>query len=489
MRAGAYLRQSVSKDGSQSIKEQREAVAARAKADGAVIVAEQSEKDVSGGKAAKLRKLEILVAAAEAGDLDVIYVLDFSRLTREHPFDVGALLRRARFVGVIDGFDTADPSRVEQVQLLSAMAWRYRENIRTRWQNAKERAIREGRVVGRAPVGYKAGKDGRLTPDKRTAPAIRAAFELAATGASFREVGDLLTSKKVRSSPTATSWAWQSVSDLLGRRVYLGELRLGEVVNEAAHEPLVDIPTWTAAQAPPPRPRVRGKSDLLSGLVRCTACGYSLSVTTRTDGVRVYRCVGKRRAGKCPAPASVRADEAHEQAYLAFLVHCEMAGVSEVTADAPNLEPLRKAHEDAEQRLERAKAPKVQDALGDEWAGTLARYKGLRDQAAERLKQAEIDAKGQLPDAKTVEQIWANASMESRRDLLAAFVECVGVTRQPRGFNHITDGVTIYPHGTFERWGIELPRQGQPSKGLVPLPTKEPQAATVPAQVAAPARA
>jgi site-specific DNA recombinase len=503
MRAGVYLRQSGGDEASQSPEEQREATEARARDDGADLVMEVEEVHVSGGKAANLRKLEGLIKAAEAGDLDVIYVADFSRFSREHPFDAMANLARinatgAKLVGLWPWpFDSSDPADVNRIMSDSQEGWQYRERSKTRWANAKDQAIREGRIVGRAPVGYKVqphladctrearkarrkvgnertcldGCDGgRLTPDKRTAPAIKVAFELAATGASMREVGDLLTARKVRSSPAATSWAWQSVKDLLGRRVYLGELKLGEVVNEAAHDPIVDLPTWQAAQAAPPRPRVKGKSDLLSGLIRCTGCGFSMAVTTRADGVRVYRCGGKRRCGKCPAPASVRADAAHEQAYLAFLALCEMAGVSEVQADRPNIEPLRKALEDAETRLERHRLPAVFDAMGeDDWGGQYARYRGLRDQAAERLKRAEIESKDQLPDAKTIERIWADASMEARRDLLAASLECVGITRQPRGFNHITAGVTLYPHGTFERWGIELPRQGQASKGLVPL--------------------
>src|SRR5436190_4837641 len=137
MRAGAYIRVSKTKDGGQSAEEQRAAIDARAKADGATLVAEVVEEDVSGGKSARLRKLETLVKAAEAGELATIYVLDFSRLTREHPYRAMEPLARlldvgGRVVGLLDGFDSSTPMGAQTAGLLAGQAYQYRETARQR---------------------------------------------------------------------------------------------------------------------------------------------------------------------------------------------------------------------------------------------------------------------------------------------------------------------------------------------------------------------
>jgi DNA invertase Pin-like site-specific DNA recombinase len=466
--AGAYIRVSKTKDGGQSAEEQRAAIDARAKADGATLVAEVVEEDVSGGKSARLRKLETLVKAAEAGELSTIYVLDFSRLTREHPYRAMEPLARlldvgGRVVGILDGFDSSTPMGAQTAGLLAGQAYTYRETVRQRWGAAKERAIREGRIVGRAPVGYTRDDEGRLTPDPATGLAITAAFEKRAAGATLREVGDFLEAQGVRSSRDSEAWAWQSVKDLLSRRVYLGELRLGELANVEAHEPLTDLPTWQAAQAPPSKPR-RPKTggDLLTGLLRCASCGYSMSPTTRSDGVRIYRCVGGRRGGKCPGPATVRADDVEDAARFALHVLAGATGVMRPKGGAPDLAGLRDALDAAQRRLAQAQADDVQEALGhDAWVAMLAERRRARDDAAAALGRAEAEAAEleSMIDVSTVQEEFAQGSLPKRREMLARFFDLFAAARDKE--------VLAYPRGTAP---ADLPRQGKATNGLHPLP-------------------
>jgi DNA invertase Pin-like site-specific DNA recombinase len=466
--AAGYIRVSATKEGGQSAEEQRAAIEARAKADAASLVAEVVEEDVSGGKSARLRKLETLVQAAEAGELSTIYVLDFSRLTREHPYRAMEPLARlldvgGRVVGILDGFDSSTPMGAQTAGLLAGQAYTYRETVRQRWEAAKARAIREGRIVGRAPVGYARDDDGRLTPDPKTAPAITAAFEMRAAGASLREVGDFLQAEDVRSSRDSRVWAWQSVKDLLSRRVYLGELRLGKLANVEAHEPLTDLPTWQAAQAPPSKPR-RPKTggDLLTGLLRCASCGYSMSPTTRSDGVRVYRCVGGRRGGKCPGPATIRADHVEDSAGFALFVLAGATGVARPKDGVRDLAGLRDALDAAQRRLAQAQADDVQDALGhDAWVAMLAERRRGLEEAAAALGRAEAEAEEleSTPDVSTVREEYAQGSLPKRREMLARFFDLFAVARDKE--------VVVYPRGTAP---ADLPRQGRPTNGLHPLP-------------------
>jgi DNA invertase Pin-like site-specific DNA recombinase len=466
-RAGAYIRVSKTREGGQSADEQRSAIHARANQDGATLVAEVVERDVSGGKSARLRKLETLVQAAEQGELSTIYVLDFSRLTREHPYRAMEPLARlldvgGRVVGILDGFDSSTPMGAQIAGLLAGQAYTYRETVRQRWQAAKERAIREGRIVGRAPVGYLRDQEGRLTPDPKAAPAVTAAFELRAAGASLREVGDCLDARGVRSSSESKSWAWQSVKDLLSRRVYLGELRLGTFVNTAAHQPLTDLPAWQAAQMPPSKPRrPKTSGDLLTGLIRCASCGYSMSPTTRSDGVRIYRCIGGRRGGKCPRPATIRADVAEEMVSSTMLDFGRSFEIAEPNADGPDLTKLREQLETAQRRLVQAQATEVQDALGhDAWVSMLAERKRAVDDAAVALGRAEAEVGRQesSPDTRTVREEFKHGSLETRRDLLAQLFDLFAITRDKEMF--------VYPHGTAPQ---DLPRQGKAANGLHPI--------------------
>jgi DNA invertase Pin-like site-specific DNA recombinase len=468
VRAAAYIRVSKTKDGGQSAEEQRAAIEERAKADGAALVAEAVEENVSGGKNSRLRKLETLVRAVEDGDLSTIYVLDFSRLTREHPYHAMAPLARVwdaggRVVGIHDGFDSSTQQGANTAGLLAGQAYTYRETVKRRWEAAKARAISEGRIVGRAPVGYLRDGEGRLKTDPKAAPAITKAFSMRAAGASLREVGDFLEAQRVRSSRNSKAWAWQSVKDLLSRRVYLGELRLGELVNLEAHEPLTDLATWQAAQAPSPRPR-RPKTggDLLTGLLRCASCGYSMSPTTRSDGVRVYRCVGGRRAGKCPGPAAIRADLVEQDAGMALLILAGATPVTKPKGGAPEIAGLREALEATQQRLQQAQADDVQEALGhDAWVAMLAERRRAVDEAAAALGSAEAEA-GQLEamaDVTTLQEEYKHASVEKRRELLARFFDLFAIAQDKR--------VIVYARGTAP---TDLPRQGKPTNGLRPLP-------------------
>jgi DNA invertase Pin-like site-specific DNA recombinase len=465
MRAGAYIRVSNAKDGGQSAEEQRAAIEARAKGDGATLVAEVVEEDVSGGKSARLRKLETLVQAAEGGELSTIYVLDFSRLTREHPYRAMEPLARlldvgGRVVGILDGFDSSTPMGAQTAGLLAGQAYTYRETVRQRWEAAKERAIREGRIVGRAPVGYLRDAAGRLTSDPKTAPAITAAFEMRAGGATLREVGDYLEAQGVRSSRDSKAWAWQSVKDVMARRVYLGELRLGDHVNTEAHAPLTDVPTWQAAQGPPPRPR-RPKTggDLLSGMIRCSSCGYSMSATARADGVRVYRCVGGRRGGKCPAPATIRADEVEFVATAVAFILARQFKIVTPQAGEPDLAGMRQALSDARRRLAQAQAEDVQEALGhDAWVAMLAERRRVADEAAATLGRAEAEAVAEPPDERRANEVFKRGSLDERRALLAQLFDTFAITRDKE--------VVAFPHGTAPG---DLPRQGVATDGLRPL--------------------
>ena len=106
---------------------------------------------------------------------------------------------------------------------------------------------------------------------------------------------------------TGKQWRDHTIWNMLRSRRYLGELRHGEFVNTAAHEPLIDESTWALAQAHNVRaPMPRRHPALLRGVLRCAGCRrllYSSTIGryTSTES-RLYVCPRGEGDRLCPAP-------------------------------------------------------------------------------------------------------------------------------------------------------------------------------------------
>jgi Recombinase len=276
----------------------------------------------------------------------------------------------------------------------------------------------------------------------------------------------LLESQGVTTSQGSKTWSKQAIYNLIQNRVYLGELRYGRddrFVNPDAHEPIVDLPTWTAAQHPNGRklPLTRTGANLLAGIVRCAGCGYCLQWTTTTRGKRIARCTRTHSGGLCPEPVRTSAEPVEEAAVRAFwslTADLEAEGIPEEAYD--DLSLLEKTLETAERRLAQAKSPEVQDAAGEGWAEMISARRHERDKAAEALGKAQTVAVVPVMSADTLRGAWERMTNEERRALLALRFDCIALSR---------DGnMVVYPAGTGP---AGLPRRGfKRNPELVPFP-------------------
>jgi ribosomal protein L34E len=265
---------------------------------------------------------------------------------------------------------------------------------------------------------------------------VREVFERRAQGAPFPELAGVLEGAGVRTSQGSKTWTRQALQNMLASRVYLGELSYGRpprYVNEHAHEPIVDVETWQAAQRPngraPQRPRSKtpGGRFTLTGIARCAACGYTLEATSTSRGKRMYRCSRRHAGGMCPNPARIDADAA-ERAFFEVTAELAAAGTSD---PAPELAALEQELARAEERYARVKAPDMQDALGDDWPATVKARRQERDRAAEALGQARAGAastSADVPDVATLRETWPQMAPADRRELLAARFGAVAVS-------------------------------------------------------------
>jgi site-specific DNA recombinase len=257
--------------------------------------------------------------------------------------------------------------------LMLALARMQRKQLQVGWLTARGRAIKRGAFIGgTAPIGYAQIRDkndprvGCLNPDPKTAPIIREAYRRGAMDGAEAAQAFLKTEVPDR------RWGAYQLRRVLGSRIYLGEVRHGELMNLEAHEPLVSYGVWLAAQVPPLVPRARSLQYPLSGIACCAGCGGSLVgqiAHPLRDGTRPrrYRCGKRWNAHQaCPAPASALAEPL--EAFLAAELRRGVEGAEWDVAWSPGrLSELQEALEQAEaERLSFATDLEVRQALGPE---------------------------------------------------------------------------------------------------------------------------
>jgi DNA invertase Pin-like site-specific DNA recombinase len=288
------------------------------------------DEDVSGATPISERKLEKLIVRTEKGESEGVIVYRTSRFARDS-YELFSAVKRlndvgGRLVGAGDGVDTAQPGGKLILGILAAIAENYLEEIRGGWKASVARAVADGiHVASKAPLGYLRRdqaepefnsdgdliKNGRLVVDLDTAPVVKEAFRMRAVDhAPYQRIAEYMSDALGRTIVRST------VRSILQNRAYLGEARGPQgALNTDAHEAIVEVPVWEAAQparsVKKPREGSAAEGALLSGIILCDGCGYVMR-TTATKNVKTgeretsYVCGVHHSTGDCPAPAGGR---------------------------------------------------------------------------------------------------------------------------------------------------------------------------------------
>jgi hypothetical protein len=303
-------------------------------------------------------------------------------------------------------------------------------------------------------VGYRRVEGGSLEPDPDEAPVIAEAYRLAATD-SVRAAVDYLQAAKL-TNPHGTRynkagserrWTGTTVRRLLASRVYLGEIAYGKgLVNSEAHEPLVDLATWTSAQGHPPGKRgPKASYPLSGGAALCSTCGRHLTGGRGGTGKnyrRMYTCLKRRHGEPCERRTSVSAEPLEEYVQAALLEHV----ASERPDDEVTLEDGRGDSSDieaAESALRSAELRRDDDLANlelppDQLTARLAAHERAITEAQERYNHALADARPPLRTPLVDEVATATA------DQLPALLERCGlVVRVAPGRGNLEQRVTL----------------------------------------------
>jgi DNA invertase Pin-like site-specific DNA recombinase len=405
-----------------SPREQSERIRAVAERDGLEVVEVLEELDVSGGAPiAKRPGLRLAVEMVEAGDAQVVVVAYFDRLVRSLAVQAEVVERIEQAGGAILAVDVGEisadtASRWLSSTMLGLVAEYHRRATSERTADAKRRAVMRGvPPFPNVPPGYRRRKDGALEPD-RHADAVAEAFRLRADGATVMDVREHLRANGVERS-------FHGVQALLRSRIVLGELRFGDVVNEHAHDPIVDEDTWRRVQRQVVARGRRPKSEQLLarvGVLRCGSCGGRLVTGTTRQGpdrkpYRFYRC---SPVSDCPRRVTISADVAETTVVEAVKeILRGIAGTA--SADAA----IAAARDDVERcETELDKAVRAFTGLDDVDAARerLAALRDARDEARDRLHDLQASVG---PVVTLTADDWDLLTFDERRSLIRAVVE------------------------------------------------------------------
>lgn len=301
-----YLRQSKARDDSISIELQREACFRHAAQRGYDVVGEWADEGVSAFRAWERRPaFPGLVEAAAAGEVDVVLVYRWSRLSRSRKDqyavifmleDAGAAVESAN-----ENFDAGTASgRFGRGMMMELAA--FESDLKSeQFKEAHRRRLDRGLPThGHDRFGYEADRDaqGRTSgfhPHPETGPVLREMYLRYTSGSSYRGIAVWLDARGLR-TVRGRRWTNQSVKVTLDSGFGAGLLATGvrsvaPRMLPGAHDGVIDAAEWAAylraVETRAPAPRGRPTRHYLTRLLRCGLCSGSMSSqVSHTRGVR-----------------------------------------------------------------------------------------------------------------------------------------------------------------------------------------------------------
>ena len=278
-----------------------------------------------------------MIAAIEAGEIDVVCVKDLSRFGRDY-LKVGFYTeimfpeKGVRFIAINNSVDSANPTENDFTPFLNIMNEWYAKDTSNKIRAIFRSRMQDGkRCSGAIPYGYRRDPEDKnhLLIDEEAAKVVRKIYQMVIDGMGSQAIANQLTADNVlipsayleqsehgesrnHSYHDPCRWNCTAVAYILDKQEYMGHTVLGKticenfktkkrrkarpdelIVFENTHEPIIDAETWHLVQKL--RRRTRRKlangsySHRLSGLVYCADCGKRLSYSSpqsqhRPDG-------------------------------------------------------------------------------------------------------------------------------------------------------------------------------------------------------------
>lgn len=335
-RAARYGRYSSDLQKDRSIDDQFALIDDYAPRNGYSIVASFDDRAVTGASIRLRPGIQRLLEAAKRREFEFVIVESLSRLARD--LEEGhAIRKRLAFYGV--QIVTLSDGVVSPLMhgLRTIIDSQFLVDLKSMIRRGMKGVVRDGRHAGGKPYGYRPvpGKPGELVIDEKEAEIVRLIFErFVVAGDLPRDIANILNSKRVPPArPGAIVWRASSIAGdnvrqfgILRNRIYIGEnvwnrgryerdpdtgarVRRANpesewLVTELPHLRIIADDMFEAAQR-----RLAGRSRqvshhnkhrprrLLSGLLRCGACGGGMSIKDYENGRPRLICTNRHEGG------------------------------------------------------------------------------------------------------------------------------------------------------------------------------------------------
>jgi DNA invertase Pin-like site-specific DNA recombinase len=403
-----------------------------------------------------------MMARVWAGSTGGVIVANTDRFSRDRA-DQQVLWRRIKEVGAVYvdaslGTDMPEDMTDLMLAITGMMAQLESDKIGGKWIDARVSAITHGVHIGHVPIGYEKPlavegqeHDRSLVPNS-SAVHIRHAFVMRSEGKKLTEIADYLTE---HTTPTRSKcFRPSSVLTIIRNRIYLGEVRSGDLLNTNAHEPIVTRALWESAQRSTKREGRHIADHLLTGIARCAGCRHSLRRAGRSNPLLDgdYRCHKNHSSGTCPDPTVVNQPEIERYVERQFLAYVKKL------PEHPDFSTARRELDKARVVLnEWVNDMDIRDALGADVyiAGLRTRQQAVTEYET-RYTSAVATSDG--VDPAMVAESWDEMTRVEKRQAMGTLMDAVFV----RNGDKLKDRVHICWRGE----AADLPKRGHFSQDM-----------------------
>lgn len=248
---------------------------------------------------------------------DLILVWKFSRFARSRQDSIlyKSMLRKDCGINVISITEqlSDDPTAILIEALLEAMDEYYSINLAQEVRRGMNEKFSRGGVVSIPPFGYRMGTE-HFEPDPEKAPFIPMIYQNFLNGMSFRQIAVQLNELGIRTS-RSNRFEGRTVEYILSNPAYLGKLRRSMEdpsvppdirhrrgscsmhTVDGHHTALVEPEIFYAVQqkiselrkSHPAPSRTAPACYMLHGLVRCSNCGSTLTLSEKGRSLQCHR--------------------------------------------------------------------------------------------------------------------------------------------------------------------------------------------------------
>ena len=320
----AYIRVSTVKQGEHgcSLAEQKASIEAYAQRHGLAITEWFEERETAAKQGRpQFNRLTNLLKRGKASGV-VIHKIDRSARNLKDWAGLGDLLDLGiEVLFAHEGLDMHTRGGRLAADIQAVVAADFIRNLREEVRKGFYGRLKQGFYPLPAPPGYlNNGKAKPKTIDPIRGPLVAQAFQLYATGAYSLDTLRREMARRGLSQPDGRPLSFNGVSKLLRNPFYIGLMRLattGEMF-EGNHEPLVAKATFERVQGVLSGrlyPRIETHRFLFRRLIKCSACGRSLT-GERQKGHVYYRCHERSCRGVSLTEGAVNAVLGEELARL-----------------------------------------------------------------------------------------------------------------------------------------------------------------------------